>query len=78
MRTRLDAVALLFVTGSLPSRLSQTKRMPQVIRLKDQRKKRLFRAAHKEAREGRKFSGKAMQDEFEACARTLVMEKSKI
>jgi len=41
------------------------------------RKKRLFRAAHKEAREGGKISGKAMQDEFWACAETLVMEKSK-
>jgi hypothetical protein len=41
-----------------------------------QRKKRLFRAAHKEAREGGKISGKAMQDEFWAYAETLVMEKS--
>lgn len=41
------------------------------------RKKRLTRAAHKEAREGGKISGKAMQDESEAFARMLVMEKSK-
>jgi hypothetical protein len=43
----------------------------------DKRKKRLFRAAHKEARVGGKISGKAMQDEFWACAKTLVVEKSK-
>jgi hypothetical protein len=41
------------------------------------RKKRLVRAAHKEAREGGKISGKAMQDEFRAYAKTLVVEKSK-
>jgi hypothetical protein len=46
-------------------------------RVHPKRKKRLARAAHKEAREGGKISGKAMQDESEAFARMLVMEKSK-
>jgi hypothetical protein len=68
-RTSLDADSMDSVAVEMLLTVSARER--------GQRKKRLFRAAHKEARKGGKISGKAMQDEFWAYAKTLVMEKSK-